>query len=321
VVCRNVRLRRLSEGWHRKPARCREISPEKEQMDVSDAARADLSALLRSLCDKLGVEDRKDELGREADRHLQAMRDAFMKLIRFGKNDVFVRYLLDQLEKNAAIFTDAASKDLLRVSEHQFGSAQFILDAFGAGNKVLRYTWKINPAQRLFEDRGWRRHFELTSSMAMAGSLEIRTIFIAENRHEFDAANVRKVLEFYACQEGMSAKIVSAADWDACMVDQGMSSACIDFGIYGDALLFTAETYAPVDIGSWSKSPADIKRFTRFFDAVWNEPAAMVSYSSASAQKVVLSQLMNADSTFERRQNVVHETVARLEERIRPEVA
>jgi hypothetical protein len=249
------------------------------------------------------------------------VRDSFSTIVKFGKNDVFVRYLLDQLEKNAAIFTEAASRDVLRVSEHEFSGAQLILDAFGTGNHVLRYTWKINPAQRLFEDLSWRRHFELTSSMVVAGALEISTIFMVESNQVCDATNVRKMLEFYACKEGMNAKNTSTTDWDTFMLDHGVPSTCINFGIYGEKLLFTAEAYSPIDVGRWSRFPADIKRLTRLFDAVWNASAIAASSSAVPTQKVSLSQLMKADSSFERRQNAVHETVARLEERIRLEVA
>jgi len=296
-------------------------------MDISEAACAELSNLMQHLNAKIGMGDGHEELEREAERHFQAMRDSFKRVVKNGKSDVFVRYLLEQLEKDAAIFTEAASKDVLRVSEHQFGSAQLILDAFGTGSHVLRYTWKLNPGQRLFDDLGWRRHFELTSSMAVSGALEIRTVFIADHHQQYEAANVQKLLEYFACQEGMDAKVVMASDWESGMVDHGIPTSCVDFGIYGEKLLFTADTYTPVDIGKWSKSPADIKRFTRFFDKVWNGPAIAADAVTAPAQQVTLSQLMKVDSSFERRkdatqeQNTVHETVARIEERIRSEVA
>jgi hypothetical protein len=43
-----------------------------------------------------------------------------------------------------------------------------LLDAFGASERVVRYTWQIASGQRLFSDETWRNYFELSSTLAMA---------------------------------------------------------------------------------------------------------------------------------------------------------
>jgi hypothetical protein len=75
-----------------------------------------------------------------------------------------------------------------------------------------------------------------------------------------------------------------------------------------------------VSVGSWSKDAIDIKRFTEFFDAVWNMPAVAANNPASPAQKVSLSRLVSADATYDRR-NAVHETVARIEENLKSEAA
>jgi hypothetical protein len=156
--------------------------------------------------------------------------------------------------------------------------------------------------------------------MATAGAIEMRTMIIGENRHVFEAANVRKLLEFFAAHDKMNARTILSADWDGHMIDHAIPSDCLEFGLYGENLLYQASTYHPVSLGTWSKDAIDIARFTQFFDAVWNTPAVAASNPVPSAGKVSLSQLMSADSTQDRR-NAVHQSVARIEDNLKSEVA
>ena len=183
----------------------------------------------------------------------------------------------------------------------------------------------MSPGQRLFEDVAWRKHFELTSSLAISGAIEIRTLLIMPDLRACEAANIEKVLRFFATQENMSAKIVTEANWDACVVDHGISADCIEFGIYGANLLYEASAYAPVSLGSWSKNAVEIERYTRFFEAIWKSQTVAIDNPVAAQQKVRMSQVMAVDSALERRhgnaQSPVHDSLVRIEERIEADAA
>lgn len=238
-------------------------------MDLSASARAELSSLLSAINDILGADSGHD-LETEAERHLQAVGESFKRIAKSGKNDVFVRYLMDQLEMLAGAFVSASIRSKLPVTGHQFESAQLLASAFGSSNRVLRYTWKVEAGGRLFDDASWRRHFELTSTMAMSGALEMRTMFIGPNRSVFEATNLRKLLEFFAAHEKLNAKVVLDQNWDACMVDYAIPSDCLEFGLYGDNLLYQASSYNPVSVGRgklrriWRRSGTRNSRSDRF---------------------------------------------------------
>jgi hypothetical protein len=285
-------------------------------MDISKASRAELSNLLQCLSERLDVAEADSELEGEVDRHIQALSEAAKRILKGGKNEVFAQYLMAQLQALSAVFADAAGNGVLRVREHEFNTARLLLSAFGDSERVVRFTWKLAPPERLFEDMVWRKHFELSSSMAGSGLIEIRNVLIAESQSHFQAANVRKLLEFYASQKGMNAKIIETALWDDCVIDHALPQDCIEFGVYGGNLLYEADTYTPVSGGKWSKDKIEIERFTHFFDTVWNSHASVAQGGPSSMQRVSLSQLMAADSAQERRKNAVHESVARIEERI-----
>jgi hypothetical protein len=162
---------------------------------------------------------------------------------------------------------------------------------------------------------------EIPPTLLVSGSVEARTMLILDNRPQCDEANIQKLLEFFATQERQTAKIVLSADWSAGMLDYAIPATCVEFGIYGENLLYQADSYTPVSVGSRSKDPIEIKRFTHFFDSIWSAPTVAANNPASSIRKVNLSQLMSADSAQERRQNPVHEAVTRIEESIRPEAA
>jgi hypothetical protein len=298
-------------------------------MEMSEANRNELSSLLQSLSEKMSLKDSaKDDiqgLQREAERHLSGIHDSLRQVLQCGKNDVFVRYLMEQLESFAAVCADASNKGVLCVTEHQFKNAQLLLSAFGDSKRVVRYTWKINPGQRLFEDEGWRKYFELSSSLAISGAMEIRTMLIVQDRRDCEAANVHKLLEFFASHENLAAKIALSATWDACAVDHAMPSNCVEFGIFGVDLLYEANSYTPVSVGRWCKDPVEIARYMRCFDALWSNQLLAENNQASSAQKVRLSEVMAVDSTVDRRQsamtNAVHDQMALIEEGIKSRVA
>lgn len=286
-------------------------------MEISESGRRELLALLQHLGSKIDTADSDGELQREADRHLQAINDSLKRIIQCGKNDVFASYLLDQLESLASVCVDASTKGSLRVTEHQFTTAQLLMNAFG-DNPIYRYTWKMSAGQRLFDDAAWRKHFQLTSSLAVSGSIEIRALLVMPDLRACEAANIEKVLGLFATQENMSAKIITDSNWEACVVDHAIPANCVEFGVYGSNLLYEANAYAPVSIGGWSKDKVEIERYTRFFDEVWKSHMIAIENPVSSDQKVRMSQVMAVDSAIERRHgNIVHESVARIEERIR----
>ena len=152
---------------------------------------------------------------------------------------------------------------------------------------------------------------------AMTGdNMEMRAIIIVENRAQCETPNVRKLLEFFASNRGLRVKIVLASDWETSKIDHAISPSCIEFGIHGEKLVYQADKYEPVSIGTWSRSSIEIKRFTSFFDAVWGDNKLATGVSSVAKESSSLSELMAIDSTHERRHNGVHEAVTRIEERI-----
>jgi hypothetical protein len=301
--------KRAGEGDYR--ALHQELASTKSLLRAAEASKSEMLGLLHSLSQAANNEMQTEhfhEISAEADQHLTALHRAFSKIVRsgLGKTDVFTSHLLSEIKKIAAVAVEAANNGVLRVSEHQFSNAKSLLDAFGASERVLRYTWRINASESLFGEAHWRRHFELTSSLAISRAIkEIRAVLLVENRSCLDALHARKLLEFLASHDGLNAKILLAADYAACAADHAIPQACLDFGIYGDRLLYQADAYIPVSVGSWSNDAIEIARFCKFFDALWNSHMIAANNPVSPSSRVSLSQLMAADQAAGLRPNGV----------------
>jgi len=281
----------------------RELAGFKNLLKAADANKPAVLGLLAGLSKAIDHSElRNDDLREfetEANRHLSTIHRALRTIAKseLGKTDVFANHLLSELEKLSIVAVEAANKGLLHVREHQFVNAKFLLDAFGSSDRVIRYTWRIDPSERLFADPHWRRHFELTSSLAISRSIKaIRVIFIVGHPNMLDAPHVQKLLGFFASQEGLAAKTIVGTEYAACAADHAIPDNCLEFGVYADRMLYQADTYLPVSVGSWSKDLIELQRFTRFFDYLWNSHTIAANNPAAPTAKVTLSQLMEADA-------------------------
>jgi hypothetical protein len=75
-----------------------------------------------------------------------------------------------------------------------------------------------------------------------------------------------------------------------------MPSNYIDFGIYGDILLFLTEQYEPEIIGVFTKNRTQIQHYRHLFDSMWGSAIARKNPSTA-VERVTLEELYAFDET------------------------
>jgi hypothetical protein len=130
-----------------------ELASIKRELKSAEASKSEMLGLLCSLTKIVSKRSNPadaQEIEAEGDRHIAALRSALGKLAKYGKSDVFVAQVLADMGHLASVAVEAANKGILRVTEHHFASSQMLLDAFGESERVLRYTWRVNPSEQLF---------------------------------------------------------------------------------------------------------------------------------------------------------------------------
>jgi hypothetical protein len=262
---------------------------------------ADLLWLATNTAATLDLRLKLWELEDKADQHLNSIRTFYGTIVKrgYGETDLFVHHLLTQMERLAETANDAAKKNEIRVEDLHLSRAELVASAFSGDERTLRYTWKVNYSDRLFDDLHWRKYFELTLALVDSGDIfEIRTLLVVESKEHIQLRRIQKLLEFFSRRSSLNIKMVLKSEYEILAGDNRIPESCLDFGIYGSRLLYQAEKYAPKSIGIWSKDEVAIKRFTTFFDSLWEANSIVVAGPAkiSGAGVMDLQELLVADS-------------------------
>lgn len=234
------------------------------------------------------------------EQFLACIRTSFEQLIRssYGERDLFINHFMREVRQLDGDLRDVAQKGELRVQAEHFLSVDNVLDVFrGTANRIWRYTWFIDPGEWLFADLAWRRYFERTTGMLEAGEIaEIRIVLVLSEPSLVDTRRVDTLLRYFASHRGFGCWYMSRADYAAISTDMQIPASQLDFGIYGDRLLFLTEQYTPEIVGVFSKDPNRIRRYTHLFDALWGSPAVATKNSARGTPVLTLEELFAADT-------------------------
>jgi len=266
-----------------------------------------LSFLLVDIAWLLGKIDRQS-LGQYQLWQLREPFDAVLSNIRrssyeitkhsYGQKDIFVAHFMKQLRDLETKITEVADKRLLHVQADHFLSVDNVLDAFlGDAERIWRYTWEITRDDRLFRELAWSQYFEKTARMVMARQInEIRSILMVEDRDVLESPRVKKLLDFFATNDGLSCRIILKNNYQRLCADNCDFMTYEDFGIYGNRLLFLTEQYEPVIIGVFTKDEERIRQYMSLFDMMWTSASVTFDNPSKIIPTVTLEELFAFDS-------------------------
>lgn len=239
---------------------------------------------------------------REAcDTELSDIRASFYHIAResYGNKDLFITYFIKKFQKLSNDIKEVAEKKELHVQADHFLYLENVLDAFHRDDeRIWRYTWPISSDETLFEDLHWRRYFERTTDMALQRQIkEIRAILIIENPHMRELPRFKKLLDFFHTNSGMKCSIILKDKFNVILRGNGIVCNFMDFGIYGNTLLYLGEKYEPEIIGTFSKDPVLIQNYKKLFDSIWESPNLSKINPSTAKTQVTLEELFKFDET------------------------
>jgi len=251
-----------------------------------------------------GREAREEELWtlREPfDKDLTNVRNCFIRIIResYGDKDLFVAHFTKQVHQLGESIMDVAEKRELRVQADHFLSVENVLDAFqGDSERIWRYTWPIHAEQRLFDDHPWKHYFEKTTTMVEQAEIkEIRAVLVLDEPQLVEAPRVKRLLDFYHTNRGFECFIINQQDFQSICTANSVPVHYIDFGIYGNRLLFLTEQYEPEIIGVFTKDTTRIQHYKNLFDSLWGSVSVGRKNPSTAAQRVTLEELYEFDAS------------------------
>ena len=241
----------------------------------------------------------------EMDCFLLELQSRFRQIVArtlSGKpNYVFIDYCRRSLESSLKVARRAAQRGELEVQDHHFDTVDTVLAAFeGCKERTFRCVWLIEDGD-LFDD-SWRNYMgclvQLSRRRRNNKQVQVRILFVIENDLD-DAAllkrlSVARVLGFVSGEKRFECRLMSRRDYGGHLRDAGLAEQYLDFGVYGDHLLFRTTSYEPVNMGIFSVDPKAIYEYSRVHDV------AMVTHSARPLppdlpENVSLEQFLDCD--------------------------
>ena len=213
-------------------------------------------------------------------------------------NHVFLDYNRRSLERSLKVARGAAQRGELEVHDHHFDTVDTVLAAFdGCRDRTYRCVWLIEPGEDLF-DKYWRQYMkalvELSRKLSKNRRVRVRILFVAADETQLERASVKMVLGFVAAEPGFEYRVISLDEYGTRLRDGDLERDCIDFGIYGDHLLFRTTSYEP-HVGVFSDREAAISAYRAVHDAAMNA-VTMLRGDGPLVSNVSLEQFLNADT-------------------------
>lgn len=215
-------------------------------------------------------------------------------------NQVFIDYCRRSLEQTLSVVKGAATGELT-VHDHHFETVDTVLAAFeGCKDRTFRCVWLIEDDD-LFDD-SWCKYIkclvELSRRWAKNKRVQVRILFVVED-HLDDLALLKRpeveiVLGFVSGENRFEGRLISRRNYDDQLRDAGLADQCLDFGVYGDHLLFRTTNYEPTNVGVFSVDPTVIQKYSRLHDVAMDAPKSR-KLPSGLPEDISLEQFLDCD--------------------------
>jgi len=217
-----------------------------------------------------------------------------------GQNDLFVTYAKKEIEKLNNTLRLAANQREFSVSSDYILNAAGVFDAFSKStSKVLRMTFPISDEDdAIFTSPADSHFFEILQKEVEADVLSsVQVIVIAETPNTMGKDCGKKLLDFFAAEDKYECKICLEDTFKSVCDTNGVPSQFLDFGIYGDKMLFVAEQYIPIHKGSYYKDTNRIRLYTQLFDEIWKSDILADNNTSTNTTAIKVADLIKCDDT------------------------
>ena len=247
----------------------------------------------------LGVIDAGDCLLLELQSRL---REIASRPLSGKPNQVFINYCHRSLKQTLNVAKDAAQRGELKVRDHHFDTVDTVMDAFqGCQDRTFRCVWLIEDGD-LFDD-SWRKYMkclvELSRRRSKNQQVQVRILFVVEDDLNDQALlkrrSVARVLGFVSSERRFECRLISRRDYEGQFHDAGLSNQCLDFGVYGDHLLFRTTNYEPTNEGVFSIDSTMIQNYRRVHDLAMSATQSR-ALPSDLPENVSLEEFLDCDS-------------------------
>ena len=215
-----------------------------------------------------------------------------------GLNRVFIDYCHRSLGSTLNLAQRAAQCGELEVRDHHFDTIETVLAAFeGCRDRTFRCVWLVEKDDSLF-DKFWREYMQslirLSQRRQKNQRVQVRILFVCTDEAQLDRASVKTAFGFVSNERGFEGRMMLQKDYKGRLQDAAVDQSYLDFGIYGDHLLFRTKSFEP-NIGVFSDDQVIIKAYSALHDNAMGA-AEQLCCPTGLPSNVSIEEFLNCDS-------------------------
>ncbi len=184
-----------------------------------------------------------------ADMMLHNIRASYHELAvrsRRGTKDFFVAYFTDALMALETRIRDAAKKGAVSCEGEHVNLKESLEETLlSSATRNLKYTWHIGPSDPLFDFYPWHSYFKTTCELAAAKRIQkMEVLLVFETNGVVERADVKKLIEIYSKIPNCDCYCLDLRRYKQVVDSVRPQEHCIDFGMYGENLLYLGLDYS-----------------------------------------------------------------------------
>ena len=226
------------------------------------------------------------------------LREVATKKLSGKPNQVFIDYCRRSLDNSLNVVRSAARGEL-EARDHHFDTVDRVLEAFeGCQDRTFRCVWRVEAGENLF-DETWREYManlvKLSRETLSNRRVQIRILFVLTDEAQLERPSFRRVLGFVSGEKGFMHRIMLQEDYETRERDGCLDQQYVDFGVYGDHLLFRTKSYGPTNIGVFSDNQTVIETYRQVHDVAMNASKTL-GISAGLPRNVSVEQFLDSDN-------------------------
>ena len=189
-----------------------------------------------------------------------------------GPHDLFLLTCKKNIDNLYYVLQTAARDEKIEIESDYIINSGSVYEALNVTkDKIVELTFPINNLNDgVLQTPEDQKFFETSIKMLQERYVQtIRVLLILGDESFINDPKLTSLFEFYNTNNGFEGKYISKTDFVKACESNMISSAHLDFGIYGPEMLFKVESYSPYK-GVYTKDKDEVARYRKHFDEIWS---------------------------------------------------
>lgn len=212
-----------------------------------------------------------------------------------GSKDLFVSHLNSEIMNLSNKLSDASKNREMKIKSDYIINVDGVFDSLDvSSDRIIRLTYPINADQPWVGGASDRRFLEVLLQKVSQGSVgRLKIIFLLDDVVSIEDPGLIKVLQWLNRQTRVQAKYMPSKEFRNVCILNGVSAEHLDFGVYGDRMIFRTTAAGPEHEGIYSKDHVLIERYRNVFDQTWDSKNLALSPQPAddSVKRMGLTEI------------------------------